>query len=89
MTKTKHCSRCDTTKPIDEFYANKATADGVQTYCKACWKTYRSKRWHAGERESQYAWRRANIEKVCEYNRRAGIKYRAKKRAAATAKHID
>jgi len=33
---TKHCSKCNTTKPVSEFYKNRAREDGLQTYCKPC-----------------------------------------------------
>lgn len=32
--KTKLCTKCDTTKPIDEF--SKSAARGTQLYCKLC-----------------------------------------------------
>lgn len=33
---TKHCGRCDTTKPRDEFGNNRSAKDGLQTYCREC-----------------------------------------------------
>ena len=35
---TKHCSKCDTTKPTTEFSTSKRRKDGLQTECKACRK---------------------------------------------------
>ncbi len=32
----KHCRRCNTDKPITEFYKSKANADGYDGRCKAC-----------------------------------------------------
>ena len=32
----KYCKDCDTTKPIDQFYTNSRTKDGVFYQCKAC-----------------------------------------------------
>ena len=37
---TKWCLHCNTTKPVDEFYNNKANYDGLHTYCKVCSKEY-------------------------------------------------
>lgn len=32
----KHCRRCNTHKPITQFYKSKANADGYDGRCKAC-----------------------------------------------------
>lgn len=44
MTEEKHCHNCQTTKPISDFYKNKAKKDGLQTQCKPCMKS-RNKDW--------------------------------------------
>ena len=33
---TKHCPRCDTTKPVSEFHKYSQDASGLQPYCKSC-----------------------------------------------------
>jgi hypothetical protein len=33
----KRCPRCDTVKPVDDFYRNRSASDGRQGYCKPCW----------------------------------------------------
>jgi hypothetical protein len=33
----KECRRCKVSKPAADFYASKMTADGLQSYCKACY----------------------------------------------------
>lgn len=33
---TKRCVRCETSKPLSEFYRNSHSSDGYQSYCKAC-----------------------------------------------------
>jgi hypothetical protein len=35
-TGTKHCPRCETVKPLSEFYKSKSTTHGYQVYCKPC-----------------------------------------------------
>jgi hypothetical protein len=32
------CRRCGISKPSSEFYKSKMTADGLQSYCKYCYK---------------------------------------------------
>ena len=34
----KFCPTCETIKPISEFYKHKSKPDGVQAYCKPCYK---------------------------------------------------
>lgn len=36
LVKTKHCSRCGLTKPLDHFPQNKGRKDGRGTYCAPC-----------------------------------------------------
>ncbi len=33
---TKHCSKCDETKPLEAFGTSKYTGSGFSVYCKAC-----------------------------------------------------
>lgn len=33
---TKHCARCATTKPVTEFFSNRARHDGLSGYCRPC-----------------------------------------------------
>lgn len=40
MTETKHCPRCDTTKPLSDFNKNAARPDGKCTFCRDCMKAY-------------------------------------------------
>lgn len=32
------CSRCRAPRPVAEFHRNRRQANGLATYCKACWK---------------------------------------------------
>ncbi len=33
---TKFCTKCSTTQPVGNFYANRARKDGIDVYCKKC-----------------------------------------------------
>lgn len=35
---TKHCTKCNTTKPVSEFYRNRSNTDGLSCNCKMCHK---------------------------------------------------
>ena len=37
---SKHCAKCNTTKPLTEFSGNRNTRDGLQTQCKDCNRAY-------------------------------------------------
>jgi hypothetical protein len=36
----KVCRRCGETKPLSDYYHNKATSDGFTIYCKPCCRWY-------------------------------------------------
>lgn len=40
----KQCSKCKKLKPLDEFYKNKSTKDGLSRWCKQCKREYRKNR---------------------------------------------
>ena len=38
----KFCPRCETEKPIDDFYKNSSRSDGRDVYCRRCASEYRN-----------------------------------------------
>ena len=56
----KYCSKCDTTKPIEQFSRSKRSADGHSYTCKSCIKEYQV----------------ANKEKLKEYQRNYQPQYK-------------
>lgn len=47
---TKHCTRCDTDKPLDAFATHPKTKDGLQAYCRVCQAKLRAD-WQEKNRE--------------------------------------
>jgi hypothetical protein len=45
----KICPKCDKEKSRDEFGKNKATKDGLQSYCKPCTNAYAARKASAGD----------------------------------------
>jgi len=43
-TGTKRCPKCGETKSVKEFCKNRSSSDGLQTYCSACFRAFRSKK---------------------------------------------
>jgi len=69
--KTKVCSKCKKEKPLSEFYKDKATRDGLHSWCKVC-KDTRQRKWFQKNIEKQRErlrpyhrrWRKEHKEKV-------------------------
>lgn len=60
---TKVCSRCRVEKPISEFYRNRRSKDGRNSYCRTCMETYRSRPQHKrAEYEGATRKRRARVQ---------------------------
>ena len=61
----KKCSKCNTEKPLDEFYTNNAVKSGVMASCKQC-----NLQKARSEKGKQYLkkWRDNNKESRREYN---------------------
>jgi superfamily II helicase len=58
----KICTKCLVSKPLIEFYSNKALKDGKNYICKKCIDEYRSS--HVGTKESVKAYYQKNKEKI-------------------------
>ena len=78
----KKCSKCLEVKTIQEFYRCSAQPDGLNYWCKECFKTtqpskskrakYDSKRYKANKEKlnaQSKAWKNTNKQTVLEYNR--------------------
>lgn len=76
---TKWCSRCTSWHDIDDFYHNKASKDGRQSYCKKCFNAYL--------KEPKRAAHRAEFSR--EYNQRPEVIEVRRKRAKQYHKQDD
>jgi hypothetical protein len=65
----KRCSKCGEDRPLDDFYRDRAKADGRRASCKECTNV------------QILAWRRANPESVNEFGRRYYERHTEKERA--------
>lgn len=54
----KYCPKCETDKPITEFWKNKTTTDGFQCWCKDCWKKTTADRRNGPKRDIELRQRR-------------------------------
>ena len=61
---TKKCTKCDTAKPLDEFYKNKSRKDGHQHKCKVC-----NKRHYEKNKDARAEYYRTNKADRCEYRK--------------------
>lgn len=71
---TKFCSKCEKTKPVDQFHVRRRSPDGLYVWCKVCSKEYQQN-WYEKNRDKvkaqSDAWHRANPKAVAEYRRKA------------------
>lgn len=49
----KHCTKCDTDQPEENFHAAKRSRDGMQPWCKAC-RSAHAKATHDTEKQREY-----------------------------------
>lgn len=77
----KHCSRCNSDKPLTEFRKDATRKDGKYPYCAVCLKEigrdYRRR--NPGQNTARFlAWKQRNPEKSAALVRESSRKYRAK-----------
>ena len=76
MTTQKQCTKCLETKPLDEYYKHRKSADGHYSHCKKCHTAKntanRRVRW---ENEPDY--RKYHIDYNREYREKSQYTYRA------------
>ena len=82
----KTCTKCNETKPLDCFHAQKKGAFGVTSQCKPC-TSLRAKQWHTANRERHISLQTAYRLRTREQATARSKAWREanKKRAAATA----
>ena len=56
--KTKRCTKCDRTKPLEEFSKNRSNKDGFAYWCKSCMAVYH-KKYFAAHKEARATYMRA------------------------------
>lgn len=69
----KKCSKCSKIKPLDEFYKNKTTQDGLNCWCKSCVKVYQQEHREQAIKYHQ-KYRQEHREQIAKYDK----KYRQK-----------
>lgn len=56
----KYCKKCETEKPVSEFWKNKSTEDGLQAWCKPCWYNLTNSKLSGSDRDKYLRMRRSN-----------------------------
>ena len=83
----KRCKKCGLTKPFDDFYREKACADGYRPECKSCNLAGRKAKYREDPKKEiarVRAWQQRNREHVNEYHKR----YRAQHRDELREGHL-
>lgn len=77
----KICTKCDSEKPLDDFYRRELSSDGRGVWCKECmneqtreWRRENRDAYRERHREYHAEWRRRNPDIVREHQRRADLK---------------
>ena len=77
----KHCSNCNQTKELTEFYTNKRKASGYHCYCRICSKE-KNKQWKTNNKEKaavyDKAWQEKNKDKKSKNYKNWQVNNRAK-----------
>lgn len=77
IPRTKRCSKCGETKPLDEFYVNRASPDGKTARCKRC-SLAAATQWNAANKSRHDAGAARYRARNREYYREYARQYRAK-----------
>ena len=85
---TKRCNRCNQPKPVSEFGKNRSRRDGLQHYCKACWREYESTPYQRSMRLAQVR-RYQATDKGKATSKRADEKRKGSQQVKARAKVRD
>lgn len=72
----KLCRKCDTTKPLDDFYRDKRAGDGRTTDCKPC-RTASNKRWKEANPDKVRDRRRVYLKENADQHREDTRRWRA------------
>lgn len=56
----KFCKKCGTNKQTSDFWKNKRTRDGLQSYCKPCWYATTKSKLEGPDRDKYLRMRRNN-----------------------------
>ena len=64
---TKYCTGCNTDLPLSMFWKNKTNKDGLQHWCKDCWKQITDKRRNGPKRDIELR-QRKNRHLIRNYN---------------------
>jgi len=60
----KHCTKCDTTKPVEDFHWKNKAKEIRNRVCKVCSTEYARSYYHAGEKVNQIARSYTNNKKI-------------------------
>ena len=63
----KYCTKCKNSKPITEFWKNRTTQDGYQSWCNVCWREITATRRNGPKREIELR-QRMNRHLMRKYN---------------------
>lgn len=75
----KQCSRCKTSKPLEEFYKRKGSSDGRGYWCKTCDKTYAPRK----QASEQYHTSSVGKDRQRKYNKQYYLEHTSKMRENA------
>jgi len=81
----KNCTKCDTSKPPEDFYKNNRTPSGLASWCKDCTKTHHK----STQRHQKWLKNPGNKLKYCAYNQSRWNANNARWRADCAARSFS